>query len=525
MILNSKATEQPDILFDPNSRWLKICLVVMFLLAALIRRDEIKAPGHLIEREYNSAIFARAYYMNGNDKVEQWQKDIAFAARDQLPTLEPPLTEFLVSLIYRIVGREEIWYARYLTGFFWLIGGIFLYKTVQALVSINAALVALGYYLFAPWGIIISRSFQPDSLMMMMFLISLYGIVMHFEKQSWRRLLLAGMITGITLLLRPLVLFTLFGAFIAMSLHKSGKWYRVFDKQFAVFLFLSIVFPLAFYGYGIYVAGFLQGQASLSFRPHLLTKWDFWLGWLDNGAQVAGHPFLILAVLGFILLRDNLTRFLIAGLTFGYFFFGLFFTFHIHTHPYYHIQLLPIIGVSVAPIIVMIGSTLKKVVGGNWWAPVLAVLLLAVYFSSRDVRKTLYTATFDDPKLASEIGEVVDHSPRSVFIAYHYGLPLEYYGQISGVPWPVSIDDPFYRRPDERELSVQERMDGLGFVPEYFIITHFELFNRKHQDLKVYLQKNCTTLAQTDRYLIYGSCQSLTSSENLLATSALRSGN
>jgi hypothetical protein len=524
-MVNIETAEQPDILFDPNSRWLKICLIVMFLLAALIRRDEIKAPGHLIEREYNSAIFARAFYLNGNDKVEQWQKEVAFAARNQLPVLEPPLTEYLVSLIYRIVGREEIWYARYLTGLFWLIGGVFLYKIIQRLVSVDAAVIAAGYYLFAPWGIIISRSFQPDSLMMMMFLISLFGIVMYFEKPSWRRLILAGLITGVTLLLRPLVLFTLFGAFIGMSLYKSRKWTRIFNKQFAVFVFLSLVFPLAFYGYGIYVAGFLQGQADLSFRPYLLTRWEFWVGWFNNAAQVAGHPFLILAILGFILLRDNLTRLLVTGLAIGYFVFGLFFTFHIHTHPYYHIQLLPIIGVSAAPIIIIIGNTLKKVAGGNWWVPVVAVLLLAVYFSSREVRSTLYTTTFEDPMLASEIGQVVNHNPYSVFVAYHYGLPLEYYGQISGMPWPVSIDDPFYRRPDARELSVQERMNELGFVPEYFIITHFELFNRKHQDLKAFLEKNCTILAQTDRYLIYGSCQSLTSIENLSATSIVRSKN
>jgi hypothetical protein len=514
MMLNAETPEQPSSFFERNSRWLKICLIVMFVLAALIRRDEIKAPGHLIEREYNSAIFAHAFYLSGNDKVEQWQKDIAFSTRNQLPTLEPPLTEYLVSLIYRMAGREEIWYARYLTGLFWLIGGLFLYKTVQALASIDAALVAVGYYLFAPWGIIISRSFQPDSLMMMMFLISLFGIVMYFEKPSWRRLILAGLITGVTLFLRPLVLFTLFGAFIGMSLYKSRKWTQIFNKQFAVFVFLSLVFPLAFYGYGIYVAGFLQGQADLSFRPYLLTRWEFWVGWFNNAAQVAGHPFLILAILGFILLRDNLTRLLVTGLAIGYFVFGLFFTFHIHTHPYYHIQLLPLIGICIAPILATIGNALKKMSGANWWAPALAGLLLAVYFSSRDVRSTLYTTTFEDPRLASEIGDVVDHSSRAVFVAYHYGLPLEYYGQISGMPWPVSIDDPFYRRPDERELSVQERMNGLGFVPEYFIITHFDLFNRKHQDLKAYLRANCRLYAQTDQYLIYSSCGAFKSSNS-----------
>jgi hypothetical protein len=49
----------------------------MFLLAALIRRDEIKAPGHLLDREYTSAIFARAFYFMSNDQVEDWRRDIA----------------------------------------------------------------------------------------------------------------------------------------------------------------------------------------------------------------------------------------------------------------------------------------------------------------------------------------------------------------------------------------------------------------------------------------------------------------
>jgi hypothetical protein len=515
-MLTTKSAEEPNLLFHHNSPWLKVCLIAMFLLAALIRRDEIKAPGHLIEREYNSAIFARAFYLNGNDKVEQWQKDVAFSARDQLPILEPPLTEYLVSLIYRLAGREEIWYARYLTGLFWLIGGIFLYKTVQALVSIDAALVAVGYYLFAPWGIIISRSFQPDSLMMMLFLISLYGSVKYFEKPTWRMLLIVGVVTGITLLLRPLVLFALFSAFTAMTFHKNGFRLQAFDKHFLVFIFLSIVFPLVFYGYGIYIAGSLEGQASLSFRPYLLTRWEFWKGWFNNGTQVAGHPFLILAVLGFSLLRNNLSRFLVVGLAFGYFFFGLFFTFHIHTHPYYHIQLLPIIGICIAPIIVSTGNALKQMSSKNWWAPVLAGFLLAVYFSSIDVRDTLYSTTFEEPKLAYEIGEHVDHSSKAVFVAYHYGLPLEYYGQISGTPWPVSIDDPFYRRPDEKELTVRTRLNGLGFTPEYFIITHFDLFKRKHQDLKAYLEANCVIDTQTDQYLIYGSCQTLSINENPL---------
>jgi 4-amino-4-deoxy-L-arabinose transferase-like glycosyltransferase len=92
------------------------------------------------------------------------------------PVLEPPITEYIVSVLYRLIGKEEFWYSRYLTNAFWLIGGIFFYKTIKFLISPETAFIGTAYYLFIPMGIIISRSFQPDSLMMMMFLISLYYI-------------------------------------------------------------------------------------------------------------------------------------------------------------------------------------------------------------------------------------------------------------------------------------------------------------------------------------------------------------
>ena len=74
------------------------------------------------------------------------------------------------------------------------------------------------YYLFVPMGIIISRSFQPDSLMMMLFLASLYLVIGYFETLSMKQLLLAAAVTSVTLLLRPLVLFSIFCAFL-VSIH------------------------------------------------------------------------------------------------------------------------------------------------------------------------------------------------------------------------------------------------------------------------------------------------------------------
>jgi hypothetical protein len=503
------AQPQPE-MFDQNPFWLRICLALMFLLAALIRCDEIQAPGHLLDREYTAAIFARAFYFMNNDHVEDWRRDIAVTTMNQQPVLEPPLVEYLVSLIYRVMGREEIYYARFLTGTFWLIGGIFMYLIAKQLLSTQAAFFATVYYLFVPMGVIISRSFQPDSLMMMLFLASLYLLVHYFENGAEKDLLHASIVTAITLLIRPLVLFAIIFAFLALSLQKKGNWRKIIDRPLMIFSGVSLLPAAVYYGYGIFFAGFMRWKVSTSFLPHLLTKWDFWLGWLRLGMTVAGGALLIAAIIGFFLLPNRNTRSLMIGLTISYFVFGVAFTYHIHTHPYYHIQLFPIIAICAAACFANIVTVLRTTSGKVWPVPVILSLSLILFFAYRTERASLYQIVVEpDPKTAWKIGEIVGHSPHTVFVSRHYGLPLEYYGEFGGAPWPVRIEDPFYRRPGEQEQSVQERIDQLGFKPDYFVITHFDLYRRKHQDLETYLKSACSTRWETTEFLIYSQCQTI----------------
>lgn len=56
MMLKDGGADQPKSIFRDNSRGLRVSLFIMFLFATLLRLDEIKAPGHLLDREYTSAI-------------------------------------------------------------------------------------------------------------------------------------------------------------------------------------------------------------------------------------------------------------------------------------------------------------------------------------------------------------------------------------------------------------------------------------------------------------------------------------
>ena len=495
--------------FDNNRRLLVVTLTVVFILALFMRLRDIQAPGILVEREYTSALFARDFFFDRHREIQPWKIEVVEVTTARQPVLEPPLNEFLVSIEYDLIGREDFNAARFLSAGFWIIGGFFLYLTARVILSTAGAVIALGYYLFVPSGILVSRSFQPDALMMMLFLASLYLIVIYFKKPTHRGLVTAALVTGVTLLLRPLVLFALLSAFTFLSINQHRSLKALLQRPFLVFLGLSLVLPVSYYGYEILFSGEMSWKIDSSFRPYLLWQFEFWRQWFLVAGNEIGFSSMVIALPGFYLLTNRTAKVLLAGLGLGYFIFGLLFTFHIHTHGYYSIQLIPMIALAIAPVFLVVINAVRATVQKFWWLPVGVSLLLVLLFSYRQVREGLYVQVFEAPSTAREIGEVIHHSQNTVFIAYHYGLPLQYYGELSGLPWPKKISDPFYRKPGERELSVEERLKNLGYVPEYFVVTNFQEYRRHHEDLHAYLKSRCTEQIQTEEYLIFSKCQLL----------------
>lgn len=227
------------------------------------------------------------------------------------------------------------------------------------MISTDAAVFAPAYYLFIPLSILLSRSFQPDSLMML-FLISLFSIWRYFERPSDFGLITAAGISGLTLLYRPLVLFTLLAAFIALTFQQATTWKGIFKRQYFVFIALSLVPSVLYYGYGIVIAGFLRWKVETSFRPNLFLYRVFWRDWLLLGVKAVGYTPLLGALIGMSILRNGRFRALVMGLGIGYAVFGLVFTRHIHTHGYYHAQLIQIVAISMSPLVTLVMDRLRQ---------------------------------------------------------------------------------------------------------------------------------------------------------------------
>ena len=103
--------------------------------------------------------------------------------------------EHLVAWAYRFAGSEQLWIPRMFSVTFWLLGGLFLYMLTSEMTSPPGALICVAFYLFAPFGIFMSRSFQPEAMMVMLFIASILTIRRYYNRPSIMRLLVAAGVT------------------------------------------------------------------------------------------------------------------------------------------------------------------------------------------------------------------------------------------------------------------------------------------------------------------------------------------
>ena len=518
---------------QPSPAWprlQRVLLAVMFLAALGERLTTAEWPAIIAERQFRSAIIARADYFDENRDIADWRREVARVSKQRQNILEPPILENIVALLYRLAGGVNLEIVRLLSTFFWLMGGMFLYLIAVRISSPPAALFAVAYFLFLPMGVALSMSFLPEPLMVMMFLGGIYTILRYFEKPARSRLIAAGIITGLAVLIKPFCLFGLLGAFVALALRETWHWKRLLRADMIVFLMVSSLIWMPFYGYAIFIAQFLSGNFRISVLPSFYFKLHYWGGWFYQAVDAVGYAPLILALLGLPLLRNHLAKALILGLMAGYVLFGLVYTYPIGIAGYYHLQLVIIVALALAPL----GETFMNLFwqSSRQWqrrVPILAALLLLIIFNQLDIRSNLNSyRQYESPEIAQEIGEAVRHSGKVVYLAPYYGKPLEYYSEISGTYWPEQTvnwdwinektsgiiapeESSWLRRIhkwltrdiETRQLSIAERFAALSFVPEYFIVTDFRRFNRYHQDTKAYLAEHATLLRQTQHYLIY----------------------
>ena len=200
--------------------WKFVLLGCIFLIALGIRLKHIDTP--FLEfhatRQYHSAIITRDYYFQQKQDTPEWKKTMATKIQLGMPHLEPRIMETLVLGGYLLNGGEAYWIPRIYSIVFWLIGGMFLYGIARRYFCYSSAVITLCFYLFLPYGIVASRAFQRDPLVMMLMLATWWGLVRYAHNDSTKYLGFATLMASLTFLVRIQVMPIIDGAFMIMWL-------------------------------------------------------------------------------------------------------------------------------------------------------------------------------------------------------------------------------------------------------------------------------------------------------------------
>ena len=525
----------------PVAGKLRLLILFLFVAAAAIRLCHITEPPDDFHpfRQYRCASIARAFYEEAQGRAD-WAHESADNRHFQDGVLEPPVVEFISVGGYFLLGGEKLWFARVLSVGYWLIAAGLLWRLARRLAGDGPALVTLAVMLFLPYGIVGSRAFQPEPLMVMLQLLTITAVFNHFAAPLRKRFWLAAALAAVTFLIKPTGLFAVFAVFGGLSLWHRGLKATLFGRESILFTVVSMLPAVSYYGWGIWHVAKLQDQATMSFVPQLYTHLHYWTSWARMIGRTAGLLPFAAGLGGILFFARGPARVLVASMFGGYFAYGLVFNYHIHTHDYYSLQLIPIVALALGPITLAAGNWL----GAQWrisaWrlAVTLAlggVLLAGGLFAAwqmnlkrtdkavkerlkaglglvglsekvfRFVRPGYYG--YEQMRAdAVEIGELVHHSHHTVLLCVDGPMCVSYFGRLSGKDWPESNLFRFER--DVRRLPpipVAQRF-ARGFQPmdpEYFIITELGDFAAQ-PELKEFLDANYPVLAdRPGHYRIY----------------------
>ena len=109
-----------------------------------------------------------------------------------------------------------------------------------------------------------------------------------------------------------------------------------------------------------------------------------------------------------------------------------------------------------------------------------------------------------DVEKFQQIGELVQHSGKTIFLDEDYGKGLMYHGELSGAVWPTRNVIRDARRTGRKTLATQEDFAALvqQRSAEYFIVTTVSDF-AEQTEIKDYVTAHYPEISRNGRFLIF----------------------
>jgi hypothetical protein len=493
--------------FGKSRLFLNLTLFVIFALGLAIRLYDLTDPplDFHSTRQLRSAIIARGLYYANLASAPDWQRERAEGQLESHNLIEPPVFESAAALVYRVIGTDDVWLARILASIFWLIGGAALYFLARDMTSPDGGVIATAFYMFVPFGVIASRSFQPDPLMVMFILLALWAIFRWYQQPRWNAAILAGILAGIALFVKAVALFFILVPIAVLLLVGKGFKKSLKDPHVWVIGTLSVLPMLAYHFYGVYILGSLESQFEGRFFPEMWTDPTFYARWIGIASSFVGYGSLLGAFLGLLLFISPSRRAYGIGLWLGYGLYGLTFPYHIITHSYYHLPLIPIVALSLAPLAAVALrplTNLKPVALVR--IALFGILFMGIIGKVWDVRSDLIGQDYKhEPAYWEGIAELLGNESSVVALTHDYGNRLAYYGWITPKIWlPKGHIEKYRELRGGSPIDVQEWFAEVTENRDYFLVTLMKQLE-KQPELDELLYTNYAIFAEGDGFVIF----------------------
>ncbi len=473
-------------------------------------------------RQLLSALKARGMYYQTLTNVPAERREFAIQQWKFRASVEPEFLERIVAFTYQFTG-EKVWVGRIYSSVFWVTGGIFLFLLARDLTSTEGALASLAFYLFLPYAVVASRSFQPDPLMVMLIIIFWWAVYkwaafLPSPRSSgsptgvlregvgvrglmgWLFAILAGLSGGLAIFVKFVAAFFVIGGGLGAVLGRESLRETVRRPQVYVMSVLGLLPGAAYLIYGLWIAGYLGQQFGGRFIPSLFLNPSYYLGWVSMLNLVIGAAPLMLGLLGLFYFEKEKLRFLL-GLWAGYALFGLYFNYHISSHDYYSLPLIPIVALSLAPLADILFAKLSELTASSRTRlAVFCLLLLGLFASFWNLRADLKSIDYrPEAAMWAKIGEQI-HDFNVAGLTQDYGSRLAYWGWKNLTAWPTSGDLIYHEDLRGSQRDFEKKFAEIS-KKDLFLVTDFDELNR--QPLLKEKLSTFQIFAQGDGYIIY----------------------
>ncbi len=351
----------------------------------------------------------------------------------------PPVHETFVGLLYFAFGREDLAIARAVSILSWMVGGVLLYQLARQWTNPDGAFVSLAYFLVMPLGTYFSRAFMPDSLMVLLLIVSMAAGYRWIDRKDIRLGILAGLAAGMLVFMKARPAPIIGGMLVGWIMARGGIRRSLRDVQ--VWLVAGCAIGPALVYYLVQAPGTTFGYASESAARFtaLIADPSFYIRWalVVDGAMYVG--LVGLGLLGLTLL-PRAARCMASGLWAGYVVYGLVLTYNVITHSYYNLPLIPIVALSLAPIGGLVLGAIGKT-PWRWRAVGLAAIVGLLGFRLVLSRSTILSTDYrQEPAGWINVGKALPRDGAIIGLTHDYGFRIGYYGLRWVEPWPVEAD-------------------------------------------------------------------------------------